>query len=200
MANLCDNHLDIQIGVPERERLHELLAELDRSREGKPYENWDAPNPFRDYRDNVYWPAVMAQYRLLKEFAGGLVAQGVRWLMPVEENPSGETREQWIAILAEAARKNRPEADVQGMIEFWRQPPVTFAGEVVGDNLSPDFARHVWGFGGGIGVEDACQLIWNLEGLQLSFDTKWTPPHKWVHRSEERRVGKECRSRWSPYH
>ena len=21
-----------------------------------------------------------------------------------------------------------------------------------------------------------------------------------VHRSEERRVGKECRSRWSPYH
>ena len=22
----------------------------------------------------------------------------------------------------------------------------------------------------------------------------------WVHRSEERRVGKECRSRWSPYH
>jgi len=24
--------------------------------------------------------------------------------------------------------------------------------------------------------------------------------HSWVHRSEERRVGKECRSRWSPYH
>ena len=22
----------------------------------------------------------------------------------------------------------------------------------------------------------------------------------WTHRSEERRVGKECRSRWSPYH
>ena len=22
----------------------------------------------------------------------------------------------------------------------------------------------------------------------------------WPHRSEERRVGKECRSRWSPYH
>src|SRR5256885_828451 len=29
------------------------------------------------------------------------------------------------------------------------------------------------------------------------------PPHhpkKWSERSEERRVGKECRSRWSPYH
>ena len=24
--------------------------------------------------------------------------------------------------------------------------------------------------------------------------------HLYFHRSEERRVGKECRSRWSPYH
>ena len=23
---------------------------------------------------------------------------------------------------------------------------------------------------------------------------------EWIERSEERRVGKECRSRWSPYH
>ena len=32
---------------------------------------------------------------------------------------------------------------------------------------------------------------------------KLLPPRKWpqiVERSEERRVGKECRSRWSPYH
>src|SRR3712207_7544995 len=27
-----------------------------------------------------------------------------------------------------------------------------------------------------------------------------TPPHGFMLRSEERRVGKECRSRWSPYH
>ena len=26
------------------------------------------------------------------------------------------------------------------------------------------------------------------------------PPHYTYARSEERRVGKECRSRWSPYH
>src|SRR2546422_10169786 len=31
-----------------------------------------------------------------------------------------------------------------------------------------------------------------LDGV---VDTRWT-----VERSEERRVGKECRSRWSPYH
>ena len=28
---------------------------------------------------------------------------------------------------------------------------------------------------------------------------EWTK-EKMSHRSEERRVGKECRSRWSPYH
>ena len=31
-----------------------------------------------------------------------------------------------------------------------------------------------------------------LRAEALGFDTAW--------RSEERRVGKECRSRWSPYH
>src|SRR5256885_10748331 len=31
--------------------------------------------------------------------------------------------------------------------------------------------------------------------IELKWADKWTLP-----RSEERRVGKECRSRWSPYH
>ena len=29
---------------------------------------------------------------------------------------------------------------------------------------------------------------------------RWRAEKHWTHRSEERRVGKECRSRWSPYH
>src|SRR2546430_17197125 len=36
----------------------------------------------------------------------------------------------------------------------------------------------------------------SLSGL-LIFDAR---PHPKSRRSEERRVGKECRSRWSPYH
>ena len=35
-------------------------------------------------------------------------------------------------------------------------------------------------------------------GAILSFLHLYEPFAKW--RSEERRVGKECRSRWSPYH
>ena len=49
-------------------------------------------------------------------------------------------------------------------------------------------------------------------GIQLAdkfpdtdpLSVRFTDLHKWVTelagRSEERRVGKECRSRWSPYH
>ena len=33
-----------------------------------------------------------------------------------------------------------------------------------------------------------------------STSTASRPPTTWWRRSEERRVGKECRSRWSPYH
>ena len=34
----------------------------------------------------------------------------------------------------------------------------------------------------------------------LSTDTKLADGSVNINRSEERRVGKECRSRWSPYH
>ena len=37
-------------------------------------------------------------------------------------------------------------------------------------------------------------LSWDNVGLLVGRDDKE------VKRSEERRVGKECRSRWSPYH
>ena len=34
-------------------------------------------------------------------------------------------------------------------------------------------------------------------GAEKAFESPWRMP---AYRSEERRVGKECRSRWSPYH
>ena len=40
-----------------------------------------------------------------------------------------------------------------------------------------------------------------VEGVEISaVDEKWRPVPGNLTRSEERRVGKECRSRWSPYH
>ena len=51
-------------------------------------------------------------------------------------------------------------------------------------------------FGFGVVFSDATQE--NLaEADRSTFDAMARSYH---HRSEERRVGKECRSRWSPYH
>ena len=38
------------------------------------------------------------------------------------------------------------------------------------------------------------------EDIKLQFITPAIEGAGWDRRSEERRVGKECRSRWSPYH
>ena len=47
----------------------------------------------------------------------------------------------------------------------------------------------------------------NMLGLSTQVTAVWSyisdgpyKTHEWDKRSEERRVGKECRSRWSPYH
>ena len=45
----------------------------------------------------------------------------------------------------------------------------------------------------------------NLDGVEkqvfpYGVDTVYTVDDPRLYRSEERRVGKECRSRWSPYH
>src|SRR2546430_17131341 len=58
------------------------------------------------------------------------------------------------------------------------------------------FARHVAAEAGphGIGVTVAAP------GAVRTHATAALPPDVEADRSEERRVGKECRSRWSPYH
>ena len=40
------------------------------------------------------------------------------------------------------------------------------------------------------------ELLFVEQTMQLKLDET----HRYLLRSEERRVGKECRSRWSPYH
>ena len=50
------------------------------------------------------------------------------------------------------------------------------------------------------GICDRINHLMNEKCLTAAeFAKKTTIPYKTV-RSEERRVGKECRSRWSPYH
>src|SRR3712207_9391640 len=45
---------------------------------------------------------------------------------------------------------------------------------------------------------DAGRAMHSVETVRLLKER--SPGDEWYFRSEERRVGKECRSRWSPYH
>ena len=40
----------------------------------------------------------------------------------------------------------------------------------------------------------------DFRGVIFDVDPEFNNTEEWYQRSEERRVGKECRSRWSPYH
>ena len=44
------------------------------------------------------------------------------------------------------------------------------------------------------------QVLWVCIGLPVLLLAAWLVRDWMDARSEERRVGKECRSRWSPYH
>ena len=58
---------------------------------------------------------------------------------------------------------------------------------------------------GGVGADDDLVVVGTPKGEVLAFAAadgalRWKAQATSTTRSEERRVGKECRSRWSPYH
>src|SRR2546430_7255423 len=72
--------------------------------------------------------------------------------------------------------------------------PICFRG--VDDSFEFWFKAHDL-----LGFPDSSVVSSRLPVLSYSMSTECSPPiipHR--SRSEERRVGKECRSRWSPYH
>ena len=83
------------------------------------------------------------------------------------------------------------EGSTRGFVATKRQAEILgLRGEIVAevkDNL--DHVIETWGY----------HLI-DLQLNDITFDQAITTSMAQVVRSEERRVGKECRSRWSPYH
>ena len=85
-----------------------------------------------------------------------------------------------------------PYIQLKGRITFY---------DIVGEGRTK---RLIGKFTDGTGIID---LVW-FQGLKYITDKYKTgqefivfgKPTEFANRSEERRVGKECRSRWSPYH
>ena len=61
-----------------------------------------------------------------------------------------------------------------------------------------------WSYQGASALAEYLEEIEGDTGEELELDVVAIrcdySEHPSLHRSEERRVGKECRSRWSPYH
>ena len=78
---------------------------------------------------------------------------------------------------------------------------ISDAGELVNHHrkLMPTYTeKMVYGHGDGQGLKSVDTGFGQLSGL-ICWE-HWMPLTRQAMRSEERRVGKECRSRWSPYH
>src|SRR2546426_4505933 len=53
--------------------------------------------------------------------------------------------------------------------------------------------------GRALGIDEVASAV-DAGNVNLPTGVLWGPHRAYMVRSEERRVGKECRSRWSPYH
>src|SRR2546427_12406304 len=77
------------------------------------------------------------------------------------------------------------------LIAFYDDNKISIDGEVKGwfrDDTPKRFEAYGW------------HVISNVDGHDVELVDRAIRAAKAVARSEERRVGKECRSRWSPYH
>ena len=77
--------------------------------------------------------------------------------------------------------------------------PVLLKESVDGMNIRPDGTYVDVTFGGAGHSREILSRL-GEGGRLLGFDQDEDAERNIVDRSEERRVGKECRSRWSPYH
>ena len=68
------------------------------------------------------------------------------------------------------------------------------------DAYSQNAVIKVIGVGGGGGNAVAHMVTSGIDGVDFMCINTDAQALKHSKRSEERRVGKECRSRWSPYH
>ena len=127
----------------------------------------------------------------------------------------------WLFGAAEAAAQEWPQRSVRVIVPFGPGGGADIIGRIVAQSLQEKLGQPVVienrpGAGGTLGNEavaradkdgytlgimTAGQIIAAVMSKSLRYDTLTAfDPVSQVARSEERRVGKECRSRWSPYH
>ena len=101
---------------------------------------------------------------------------------------------EFLVVKNTLARRALADAQVRGLEEHLAGPTglvLTGADPIAAAKVLADFAREFEKPAIKVGLVDGKTVTPDLVKRLASLPTK---------RSEERRVGKECRSRWSPYH
>ena len=123
-----------------------------------------------------------------------------------------------VQLQQQAAAAGQAFADQARLAEAQQNPPEELSDKMNTQKMRPEFSAELADFklpqfaftqffGGLFGGSEAVLLDKAnlLGGFQLgkcdsNIDFDSINSSVWTTRSEERRVGKECRSRWSPYH
>ena len=86
------------------------------------------------------------QYKELRDFRAALVKDGCARLLPIERDPSPETRQQWISTLAEIGTQGSLRGgDSSGHRAVKDAPHYPDDGDGFADNLWCEWAIRTWG-------------------------------------------------------
>src|SRR2546422_4925589 len=101
----------------------------------------------------------------------------------------------FVLALATAAGASR----AAGQKKSYTPADVHFVAGMIGHHAQAiQMAGWAPSHGASPSVRVLCERIVVAQNDEIAFAQRWLREHG--ERSEERRVGKECRSRWSPYH
>ena len=109
-----------------------------------------------------------------------------------------------VSIIRGAISSGKSDMCLKQISEIHEKNPDSKCIMIVPDHYSYETERKFVDFFGGIGLNNIEVLT--LRRMSINFlsakqQNHLTAPGKMMLiRSEERRVGKECRARWSPYH
>ena len=92
--------------------------------------------------------------------------------------------------------KSTPSYEYIGRESYWGNPYSIYE---EGEDREEIIRKYKYDFDNDKFPNKDKSQVYKLSGKRLGCFCKPEPYHK-AERSEERRVGKECRSRWSPYH
>ena len=161
----------------------------------------------REVRHKVYWQFTALSFQFLSNLYWKTEVQACKMLKSLSKRPWGSSKEILLIYyfsLPDERGENKICQFLSFSVYFWkfwlRQGGLSFYGSRKGDEGADTDLMFQFCLPYEI-IPMKHHMCHKLESLtDLERWQKCDGAHSSSERSEERRVGKECRSRWSPYH